>query len=119
MKKSKGYILIILLCVNMWLGIVSMLVLQVVGLARYISVKHMIGYNDARRFDILIDLAKKYIGANQNQTILEGTIFTDDIIIDGIDTFKGRIDILLTKKQYIAEITIYINGKEKTIKKNL
>lgn len=119
MNRSKGSIVFTVLCMNIWLTMLTILLIQIVGLTRYVSVKHMQSYNDDCRFDLLVGIAKRYIHQYKQEGITEGTIFNKDVVLEGIDTFKGKIELVFNKKKYDATITIYVDGRKKTIQKIL
>lgn len=119
MNRSKGSIVFTMLCMNIWLTMLTILLIQIVGLTRYVSVKHMQSYSDDCRFNLLVGIAKEYIHKYKKEGTVEGTIFYNDVLLDGIDTFKGKIELIFNKKEYNATITIYVDGRKKTIQKIL
>lgn len=120
MRRYAGYVMIVVLCVNLLLALLTVLIIHVVGLANCIALRHIQVYNDDCRFNFLAELARRYLAHTVAEVNFSGkTIFDDYITIQGLDTFKGKIDLFFDKNKYTAEITVYVNGKEKKVKRIL
>ncbi|RTL06560.1 hypothetical protein EKK58_04465 [Candidatus Dependentiae bacterium] len=120
MQKTAGYVLIIVLCVNFCLALLTVLLVQVVSFAKGIAEKHIQVCNDDCRFNFLVDLTRRYlVHVDPVKTFSGETIFDGDILIQDIDAFRGKINLFFDQKQYIAEIIIYFDGKEKKAKRIL
>ena len=118
-QHKKGSIVFVMLCINIWCALLIGSFIQIVGLAQYVAVKHTHTYLDECRFNLLIDIAKKYIEQYKGEGICEGIIFNEQVMLDDIDTFKGKIKLISNKKQHDITVTVRANGRKKIMQKTL
>lgn len=119
MKLRRGSIVLLVVCLNIWLTFVGCLCVQIVGLARTLSSRFCESYKDDCRFEVLTDLARRYIKLYPQDVFFKGVIFDDEVLLEGVDAFKGKIEFFVNDKAYNTIITINVNQKEKIIKKKL
>ena len=119
MRYCKGSVIFIVLCVNMFCATLTILFIHIVGLAKYVAMKHKHTYIDDCRFKLLLDITKKYLTQYQIEETKGGIIFNDQIIVAGVDTFRGKVRVMPNYGKYDVILTIYSDGHKKTIKKTV
>jgi len=108
-----------MLCMNIWCLTLITLLIQVVGLAHYVTIKRTHALIDEQRFDLLFYIARQYINEHKIEDILDGTIFNSQVVLDGIDTFDGKIHLKWSEKKDIITINVCVNKHKKTIQETL
>ncbi|HTM05802.1 MAG TPA: hypothetical protein VL201_01030 [Patescibacteria group bacterium] len=116
---KKGSIVFIMLCMNIWCLTLITLLIQIVGLAHYVTIKRAHTLIDEQRFDLLIYIARQYINEHKIEDILDATIFNSQVVLDGIDTFDGKIHLGCNEKRDIITINVSVNKHKKTIQETL
>lgn len=121
MSKSGGSIVCSMLYVNIFVGLLSILLMQLAGIFQTVMVAQKKELTDMYRLQLLIYIGKQYIKKNREIGLNSegmGIIFDGMVLVGVRDSFNGKVAVYELNDSYVVEGTLSIaNNTQKIVKK--